>query len=57
MAREMKHNDLEQAIIEARNDAKNESEVDDLVNVLENQLDYLYHFHEFKTDGRKTTEF
>ena len=44
-------------IMKASEDATCNEDVDDLVNILENQLDYLYYFHEFKTEGRKPTVF
>lgn len=49
--------EAESEIIKARENADINEEVDDLINVLENQLDYLYYFHEYKSDGRKPTEF
>jgi len=45
--------EAEYEIIKAREKADSAEEVDDLINVLENQLDYLYYFHKFKLEGRK----
>jgi len=47
--------EAESEIIKARKMADCEKQVDDLINILENQLDYLYYFHEYKLEGRKST--
>lgn len=46
--------EAEGAVIDARRKVNSVEEVDDLINVLENQLDYLYYFHKFKLEGRQT---